>query len=464
MALSAIPEPSMPVAAKRKRVRAGEVLRSLTRPKVSVMLALGFSSGLPFMLIGNTLGYWMRDTGIDLKVIGFASWVGMFYTTKFLWAPVIDRVGAPLAGRLGRRRGWMLLAQIVLALGLFGMAALGPHAGMSFFYMAGLVAFASATQDIVIDAWRIEIADDPDELGLLTASYTLGYRAALLLTEAVVLLMAQAMGWVASYAVFGLTMAIGIGATLFAREAARADAVLEEKEHEAPLWTPRGLFDAIAGPFIAFFKTHGWFALLMLLMMTLYHLSDYMRGPISNPFYHDLGLSKTTVGVVRGTIGLWATIAGVAVGGLTGVRFGYFPTLIVGAIIQPLFIAGFAWLALAGPDTTLFSVVMALDAFAIGFAGVALVAYMSSLTSLGYTASQYAVLTSAVAFAGKFMKGFSGVIIEQLQQGRDLMHAYSLFYLGAAAMGVPAVLACVILARPRTGGPGPVEAAAAAAE
>ena len=445
----------------KRRPKIGDVFAALGRPKVAVMLALGFAAGLPFMLIGNTLAYWMREGGVDLKVIGFASWVGMFYTTKFLWAPVIDRVSAPVLGKLGRRRGWMLLAQIVLALGLFGMAALGPHAGMSFFYMAGLVAFASATQDIVIDAWRIEIADDPDELGLLTAAYTLGYRAALLLTEAVVLLMAEAVGWPVSYVVFGLTMVVGIGATLFAREAAQADAVLEEKAHEAPLWTPRGLYDAIAGPFIAFFKEHGWFAFLMLLTMTLYHLSDYMRGPISNPFYHDLGLSKTTVGVVRGTIGLWGTIAGVAVGGLTGVRFGYFPTLIVGAIIQPLFIAGFAFPALSGPDVTLFSVVMGLDAFAIGFAGVALVAYMSSLTSLGYTASQYAVLTSAVAFAGKSMKGFSGVIIEQLQQGRDLLHAYSMFYLGAAALGVPAVLMCLILARPRTGRPQPVEPAPA---
>jgi PAT family beta-lactamase induction signal transducer AmpG len=199
----------------------------------------------------------------------------------------------------------------------------------------------------------------------------------------------------------------------------------------------------------------------MLVMITLYHLSDYMRGPISNPFYHDLGLPKTTVGIVRGSIGLWCTIAGVAVGGLASVRLGYFRTLIIGAVLQPLCIAPFALLALSGPNTTLFSVIMGCDAFAIGFSGVALVAYMSSLTSLGYTASQYAVLTSAVNFTGKSLKGFSGEIVEALQQGRDLMHAYSLFYAGAALFGIPAVILCLILARPR--GDTPLRAAEAAA-
>ena len=460
--MAAAPASTPEETPKKPRPKAGDVFRALGRPKVAIMLALGFAAGLPFMLIGNTLGYWMREGGVDLKVIGFASWVGLAYTMKFLWAPIIDRVSAPVAGKLGRRRGWMILAQLGIGAGLVGMAILGPKAGMGFFWLAGLTAFCAATQDIVVDAWRIEIADDPDELGLLTAAYSLGYRAALLCTEALILLLAAATGWPVAYGFFGFAMAIGVAATLFAKEPARADAVLNEKEREAPLWTPRGLFDAIAGPFIAFFKTHGWFALLMLLMMTLYHLSDYMRGPISNPFYHDLGLQKTTVGIVRGSIGLWCTIAGVAMGGLASVRLGYFRTLIIGAIIQPVFIAPFGFLALAGPNTELFTVIMACDAFAIGFSGVALVAYMSSLTSLGYTASQYAVLTSAVAFTGKSLKGFSGAIIDQLQQGRDLMHAYSLFYFGAALFGIPAVILCLILARPRPTAPMSAGEAAAA--
>ena len=455
------PKPADAAKPVKPRAKLGDVLAALGRPKVAIMLALGFAAGLPFMLIGNTLGYWMREGGVDLKVIGFASWVGLAYTMKFLWAPIIDRMSAPLVGRLGRRRGWMILAQLGIGGGLVGMALLGPHSGMNFFWLAGLTAFCAATQDTVVDAWRIEIADNPDELGLLTSAYSLGYRAALLCTEALILLLAAAVGWAVSYATFGFLMVIGVGATLLAKEPVQADAVLQAKEAEGPLWTPRGLFDAIAGPFIAFFKAHGKFALLMLVMITLYHLSDYMRGPIGNPFYHDLGLSKVTVGIVRGTVGLWCTIAGVAAGGLASLRLGYFRSLIIGAVIQPLFIAPFGVLALTGPNPAFFTVIMGFDQFAIGFSGVALVAYMSSLTSLGYTASQYAVLTSAVNFTGKSLKGFSGEIIEQLQHGRDLLHAYSLFYFGAALFGIPAVILCLILARPRAAPPGLVEPAPA---
>jgi PAT family beta-lactamase induction signal transducer AmpG len=455
--MAAPPEAASP--AKPKRVKAADVLRALGRPKVAVMLALGFAAGLPFMLIGNTLAYWMREGGVDLKVIGFASWVGLAYTIKFLWAPIIDRVGVPFIGKLGRRRGWMALAQLAIGGGLIVMAALGPGGGMAFFYVAAAVAFAAATQDIVVDAWRIEIADDADELGLLTSAYSLGYRAALLCTEALILILADRVGWPVSYGVFGCAMVIGLGATVFAKEPARADAVLQAKENEAPLWTPRGFFDAVAGPFIAFFRKYGVGALLILVTITLYHLSDYMRGPISNPFYHDLGISKTTVGLVRSTFGLWGTLAGVAVGGLASVRLGYFRTLIIGAILQPVLIVPYGFLALVGPDPRLFTAIMAIDQFAIGFSGVALIAYMSSLTSLGYTASQYAVLGSAVNFTGKTLKGFSGAIVEQLQHGRDLLHAYSLFYFGAALAGIPAVILCLILARPRRAKAEPAAAA-----
>jgi PAT family beta-lactamase induction signal transducer AmpG len=418
----------------------GEVLRALRQPKIAVMLALGFAAGTPFMLIGNTLGYWMREEGIDLKVIGFASWVGLFYTIKFLWAPIMDRVALPF---LGRRRGWMILAQLGLAAGLVGMALIGPH-GQGFFWVAGFVAFCGASQDIVVDAWRIEIADDADELGLLTAAYTLGYRAALLATEAVILIIAAGIGWAGSYSVFAVVMGIGIAATLFAKEPKGSTEVLAD---EAPLWTPRGLYAAIAGPFIDFFKTHGAFALVMLLMITFYHLSDYMRGPVSNPYYHDLGIAKTTVGFVRGSFGLWSTLLGVTVGGLCGLKFGYFRTLIFGAILQPIFIACFGLLAYSGPNIALFTSIMSCDAFAIGFSGVALVAYMSSLTSLGYTASQYAVMTSALAFTGKTLKGFSGAIVDGLEvRMGSLLHAYAAFYLGAAALGIPAVILCVVVA------------------
>jgi PAT family beta-lactamase induction signal transducer AmpG len=442
--------PPSTTAAKAKSRRAGmaEVLRALRKPRVSVMLLLGFSSGLPFLLIGNTLGYWLREGGMSLKTIGFLSWVGLAYSLKFLWAPLIDRLDVPLLGRLGRRRGWMLLAQVVIGAALIAMAVIGPGGGLVAFGAAAVVvAFAAATQDIVIDAWRIEAAESADELGLLTSAYQLGFRAAMLAADALILVLAQYAGWRLSYALYGAAMAVGVAATLLAREPAQADAVLDAKTEDAPLWTARGLFDAIIGPFVDFFRQHKAFGLVMLLTITLYHLSDYLRGPVTNPFYHDVGYTKATVGLIRGTVGLWGVLIGVALGGFSSLRFGFFRTLIVGAVLQPLAIAGFCAVALAGgPNNTLFAAVMTLDNFAIGFSGVALIAYMSSLTSLGYTATQYAVLTSALAWAGKTMKGFSGLAVESLQQGRDLMHAYALFYGGVAMLGIPALLLCFVLA------------------
>jgi len=440
--------PALPNKPLAKRHSMGEVFRSLGRPRVLAMLLLGFSSGVPFLLVGNTLGLWLREGGMSLTAIGFLSWVGLAYTLKFLWAPVVDRVDVPLLGRLGRRRGWMVLAQIGVGVALAGMALVGPKGGIGAFAgFAVAVAFAAATQDIVVDAWRIEAAETAEELGLMTAAYQLGYRAALYCSDALILVLAQSFGWTASYLAAAAAMLVGVGGSLFAREPDAADAVMQAKATEAPLWTPRGFFDAVAGPFVEFFQAHGLFALVMLLTITLYHLSDYLRGPIGNPFYHDVGYTKLQIAAVRGTFGLWATLTGVAAGGFCSLRLGFFRTLIVGAILQPIGIAAFAFVALAGgPNLPLFTAVNSLDNFGIGFSGVALIAYMSSLTSLGYTASQYAVMSSALAWTGKTLKGFSGLVIETLQHGRDLMHAYALFYVGVAALGIPAIGLCFVLA------------------
>src|ERR671935_1464547 len=188
------------VDVKVEAARRRSVIASLKQPKVAVMLMLGFSSGLPFLLTGSTLGYWLRDEGTTLQAIGFLSWVGLAYSLKFLWAPVIDRLDAPLFGRLGRRRSWMIASQIVVAAGLFGLSVRGPgHELAAVGTLALLVAFASSTQDIVVDAWRIEVASDSDELGLLSAAYQLGYRLAVLITEAVILIAANHLGWSMSY-------------------------------------------------------------------------------------------------------------------------------------------------------------------------------------------------------------------------------------------------------------------------
>ena len=438
-------QPNKPIA---KRPGLGDVFRALRQPRVFVMLLLGFSSGLPFYLTANTLGAWLRSEGLTLRAISALSWVGLTYSLKFLWAPVIDRTGLPLFARLGRRRGWILAAQLLLALGLAGMAMIGPKPHLAVFVgMALLVAFASATQDIVLDAWRIEAAETAEELGVMTSAYQLGYRVAVQATVAWIFILSQFVGWAPSYGVMAGAMLVGIAATFMAREPKQADAVMHAKSDGAPLWSPRGFFDAVVGPFVEFFKTHRAFGLVMLLTITLYHLSDYLRAPVITPFYHDVGLTNLTVGAVRSTVGLGASVTGVAVGGLCSLRIGLFRTLIIGAILQPIGIGAFALVALHGaPDLPLFAAVDAVDDFAIGFSGVALVAYMSSLTNLGYTASQYAVMSSALAWTGKTLKGFSGFVVEGLQHGRDLMHAYALFYLGAAALGIPAIGLCFVLA------------------
>ena len=424
----------------------GDVFSALGRPKVAVMLGLGFSSGLPFLLTGNTLGYWLREEGTSLKAIGFLSWVGLAYSLKYLWAPLMDRLSAPLLGRwLGRRRSWMVLAQILVGLGLIGMAMVGTHAGLTEIGLfAVIVAFASATQDIVVDAWRIESAEDGEELGLLSSAYQLGYRGALLATDALILALAARIGWANSYVAAGLCMAVGLAATLWALEPKQADQVMQTK---APLWTPKGFFDAVVGPFIDFFATHKELGVLMLVAVALYRIPDFLMGPMANPYYHDLGITKDTVAAVRGTVGLAAALAGIAAGGLSAVRLGFFPTLIAGAILQPLAVAAFALLSLSGSHAGMFSLVMAADNFAMAYAGVALVSYMSSLTGLGYTATQYALLSSTYAMLGKFLKGFSGAVVEGLTPAHGLMGAYSLFFIGAGLVGAPALIMFIVLAR-----------------
>ena len=416
-------------------------------PKVLVMLALGFSSGLPLNLVGNTFGYWLRDEHISLAAIGFISWVSIAYSLKFVWAPFLDRVRVPLLGRLGHRRGWMMLAQIFVGAGLVAMAALDTGHGLALLGAAALlVAFASATQDTAIDAWRIESAADADELGLLTSAYTFGYRSALLGTEAVILIVAQRIGWNAAYVIYGLLIAIGVIACLLAREPMEADQVIARREESEPLYTPRGIFDAIAGPFITFFRAHGAKAVLMLLAISLFQLPNFVSGPMYNPMYVDLGLTKDMVGVVRGSFGLVGVFLGVAAGGYLSINLGLMRAVMAGCFAQMSGTALYAVLPYAhGPVA--FAAIMFLDNFAIALAGVTLIAYMSSLTSLGYTATQYALLSSTYAWAGKILKGFSGATVEAMSAHIGLINAYAAFFIGCGLLGVPALVLFATLER-----------------
>ena len=424
-----------------------EVLRALGRPRVAIMLGLGFSSGLPFLLTAATLGYWLRDAGTSLKAIGFISWVGLAYSFKFVWAPIVDRVSPPGLARLGRRRSWLLLTQIVLIGGLIAMALIGPAGGLVALGAAALVvAFASATQDISVDALRIEAAHDEEELGLFTGGFQLGYRLAVLASDALILIFAQHFGWPLSYGFMAVLMLVGVGATLLVREPARADEVMAGMR---PLWTPRGFADSVVGPFVRFFQTYGVLALVMLLMITLYRLPEFVMGPMATPFYHDLGFAKDFVGETRLSAGLAGTLCGIAAGGLIAAALGRMGGLIAGALLQGLAIGSFSLLALFGPHHWLFAAVMFGDNFGVGAAGVLLVTYMSSLTSLGYTATQYALLSSSYAWVGKVVKGFSGVMVESLAASHGLMMAYAIFFIGCGLVGLPSLVLCVFLARPQ---------------
>jgi PAT family beta-lactamase induction signal transducer AmpG len=459
--------PSAAAAAPKRKRTALDVVRALGRPKVAIMLALGFSSGLPFMLISNTLGFWLSENHIKLSVIGYLSWASLPYLWKFVFGAIVDHTAAPLLARLGRRRGWMILTQVLVGLGLAGMALAGP-AHLPWLGLFALVAgIGAAAQDTVIDAWRIEIASDADELGLLTSSYSLGFRAAVIATDAVILLVATAIGWAMSYLLYGAVMAVGVVAALLAREPARAGAAAPAYEPGGPeaamllkaarKRSLKGAVDAVVGPFVTFFRTHGvGMAALMLLMITLYHLCDYMRGPMSNPYYVALHISKPMIAGVRGAVGLPMTFVGIAVGGLASLRLGARTSLLLGAILQPLAVLAFATLGWHGGDYVLFrlggapvgafAVIMGFDSLVMGAAGVALIAYMSSLTSLGYTATQYALLTSAMAWSGKLLKGFSGDIVEAMQHtGLSLLDAYAWFFVFSAAIGIPAIVVCALL-------------------
>jgi PAT family beta-lactamase induction signal transducer AmpG len=235
-------------------------------------------------------------------------------------------------------------------------------------------------------------------------------------------------------------MLVGIAATIAATESSKADAVIAQKARERPLASAKGVADAIVGPFLVFFESYGWIAILMLIAISLYRLPDFIMGPMANPFYHDIGLSKAYVGEVRGTIGVAAAFLGIAAGGACALRFGYVRALIAGGILQALAVASFAALARQNPPTEIFAAVMSADNFCTSFAGVALVSYMSSLTTLGYTATQYALLSSTYAWVGKIAKGFSGVIVENLASQHGLMEAYRFFFIGAGVIGVPAIL------------------------
>lgn len=424
-----------------------------SNPRVLGMLFLGFSAGLPFLLVFSTLSAWLRDVGIERTVIGFFSWVGITYSIKFFWAPVIDRLPLPvLTSLLGKRRSWMLLAQLGIAGGLLGMAVTDPTRHIeAIAWFALLIAFSSATQDITIDAYRIE-AIDKEYQGAMASTYVLGYRLALLVAGAGAFYIAEYQSWSIAYVSMATFMSIGIVTTLIIRE---PDVVIDEvtRKRETELEQSLGInetagvlqrfaswfSDAVIAPFVDFFQRNGKIAMTILALIAVYKISDITMGVMANPFYLDLGFSKTEIANVTKIFGFFMTIAGAAIGGIMVVRYGIMRPLVLGAALIASTNLLFAFLATVKPSVAFLAVVVSADNLSGGIATSVFIAYLSSLTNTAYTATQYALFSSLMTLPAKIIGGFSGIVVDA--QG------YFIFFIYAAILGTPAILLSIYLLR-----------------
>ena len=469
-----------------------------------VMLLLGFAAGLPFLLIFDTLSVWLRQSGLSLQTISIFALATLSYALKFVWAPLLDRIRLPVLDRLlGRRRAWMLAMQLLIMTGLWLIAGSSPELNIwRVAALAAFVGFAGATQDIAIDAWRIEVVDE-SRSGAMAAAYQWGYRLAMIVAGAVPLLLAEAFSWNLSYAVMAGLMGVGIAGVLLApreKESAvplRPLDLLASDLPSRPLterleWTlrlalivfaalvmgsglsgnamllqdmlrllgasaeageallvvwrtvPGGVYLQVAAvllglamlamacvplpgvktrpgvhlksaygePLANFFARFGTrLGALILALICLYRLSDFVLN-LMGPFYLDMGFSLTEIAQVRKIFGVVALITGVAIGGFCVVRLGMLRTMLIGVFASPFSNLVFLWLATQGPELGSLYVSITIDNLATGFAGTALIAYMSSLTSAGFTASQYALFSSLYALLGKLVASQSGRIVE----------------------------------------------------
>ena len=426
------------------------------QPHMLSMLALGFSAGLPFYLVFQTLSAWLRQEGIQRSTIGMLAWVGLAYTMKFLWAPVVDRLSLPLLTRaVGRRRSWMLVAQSGIFLGLLNLSWSDPGASVSRIAIwAVFTAFCAATQDIAVDAWRIESAP-LDQQGAMAAAYQVGYRIALITGSALALALADKRGWQMSYTVMAGLVSVGVIATLLTREPsararetevlreARVVRWLEEKGHWPASLRAAGswFIGAVICPLTDFFARYGLvLAVLVLLFMGSYRLTDFTMGSMTNSFYIDKGYTLTEVAAVVKAYGLAASVIGVIVAGMVMAKIGLLRSLVLGSAMVMLSNTGFSLLAARSGKSLLgLGLVNGFDNLALAMHGTALIAFLSSLTSVRYTATQYALFSSMYALPGKLMEGFSGFIVDAI--------GYPRFFLYTASLSIPALVLLWFLAR-----------------
>jgi len=428
-----------------------ESLLVYVRARVVGMWFLGFSAGLPFLLVFSTLSFWLAEENVNKATIGFFSWIGITYSIKVIWAPVIDRLPFPfLTKLLGKRRSWMLVAQVGIALGLLGMASINPANNLQAIALFGLlVAFSSATQDVALDAYRIE-AMDKEYQGAMSAMYIFGYRTALLVAGAGALYVSELTDWQMTYVIMALLMAVGMITVLVIREPEHvvSDVTREQEINTAAVFDGSStdstwhrikawFSSAVVSPFVDFIKRYGKFAIIILIFIGIYRISDITMGVMANPFYHDMGYSKIDIANIGKIFGFFMTIFGAATGGVLVVRYGIHRPLVLGATLVAVTNLLFAYLATLGPDLVWLSIVISADNFSGGLAGSAFIAFLSSLTNSAYTATQYALFSSLMTLPAKILGGFSGVIVEG--------YGYEWFFSYAAVLGLPAIIVALYL-------------------
>jgi PAT family beta-lactamase induction signal transducer AmpG len=414
-----------------------QALKVYLEPASLRMLALGFSAGLPLLLVLGTLSFWLREAGIDRTTIGHLSWVGLAYGFKWAWAPLVDRMPLPVLTRLlGRRRSWLLLSQLVIMGALAMMAFTDPKLALSPVVWSALaVAFASATQDIALDAYRIESAPT-ERQAALAATYQTGYRLAMIWAGAGVLWIAaraevanaalyQHQAWQTAYLVMAASMLVGVVTVLLSPEPAHA--TLAPARNIAQ-W----LQDALVAPFADFLGRYRWQAVLILGLIALYRISDVVMGIMANPFYVDMGYTKDEVAAVTKVYGVIMTLVGAFIGGVLSMRVGVMRVLMLGAILSAASNLLFAWLSGHGHDVTALVFVVSADNLSSGIASAAFIAYLSSLTNVQYSATQYALFSSLMLLLPKFIAGFSGQYVDAFGYGH--------FFAATALLGVPVLV------------------------
>ena len=437
--------PAAPASASPRRSWA-DTLKVYAEPASLRMLALGFSAGLPLLLVLGTLSFWLRKAGIDRSTIGYMSWVGLAYAFKWVWSPLVDRLPLPvLHGWLGRRRSWLLLAQGLIIGGLLGMAFTDPQQDLNRMVWCALaVAFGSATQDIALDAFRIESAN-AERQAALAATYQTGYRLAMIWAGAGALwLVAAALqgattyvhgAWQLAYGVMAASMLVGVCTVLLSPEpAGRA----QTPARNLGEW----LREALVAPFVDFVRRYGWQAILILALIGIYRISDVVMGIMANPFYVDMGYSEGEVATVSKVFGVIMTLVGAFIGGVISMRIGVMRVLMLGAVLSAASNLLFAWLSTRGHDLTGLTLVVSADNLAGGIASAAFIAYLSSLTNVQYSATQYALFSSMMMLAPKWLAGFSGAFVD--------VHGYATFFVGTACLGLPVLLLVALASRIKT--------------